>query len=405
MNNFKFLSPTEFIFGRNTETQAGALAAKYGATKVMIVFGGGSAKRSGLLDRVEQSLSEANLAYIEMGGVKPNPTDDKVYEGIRIAREEAVDFILAVGGGSVIDTAKAIAVSVNYDGDFWDFYCGKASVETVITPEKAIPVATVLTIPAAGSEASGNSVITKVATKQKLSFRTDLIAKPKFSIMNPELTFTLPPYQTACGIADMMVHIMERYFTNTNGVEISDRLAEGTLKAIITEAPKVMANPEDYDARANIMWSGNVAHNGTCGVGREEDWSSHFMEHEMSALYDVAHGAGLSVIVPAWLTVVMEKNPDKMEQFARRVMDVTPQDVDPSAAPGQKFRLVAEEGIRRLKAFWKSLGLPLTMAELGIENPDIDALVEMLHNNKGPQIGFYVHLTKEDTRRIYELAK
>lgn len=405
MNNFQYHSPTQFVFGRDTEKQTGELAVRYGASKVLLVYGGGSARKSGLLDTVESSLTAEGITYVELGGVQPNPTDDKVYEGIELARKEQIDFIIAVGGGSVIDTAKAIGVGVNYDGDFWDFYCGKAQVDKVHDEDSAIPVAVVLTIPAAGSEASGNSVITKRDGLLKLSFRTDYIMKPKFSIMNPELTYTLPAYQTACGIVDMMVHVMERYFTNTKGVELTDRMCEAVLKAVITEAPKVMANPNDYDARANIMWCGTQAHNGLCGLGREEEWTSHFLEHEVSAIYNVAHGAGLAAIVPAWLQFVAEKNPDKVEQFARRVMDVTAQDVDPTAAPGAKFKLVALEGIRRLKAFWHSIGMPVSLAELGIENPDIDLLVQKLHQNKGENVGFYVKLDRNDTRRIYELSK
>ena len=250
MNNFVFYSPTEFVFGKDTEMQVGALAGKYGARKVMIVYGGGSVLRSGLLDRVKQSLQKAGIRYCEMGGVQPNPVDTKVYEGIEICRREQADLLLPVGGGSVIDTAKAIAAGVPYEGDFWDFFIGKAKVT------EALKVAVVLTIPAAGSEGSGNSVITKVDTLQKLSLRVPELLRPVFSIMNPELTYTLPPFQTACGIADMMVHIMERYFTNTQDVEISDCLCEGTLTAIIKEAYRIKQNPGDYGARANIMWCG-----------------------------------------------------------------------------------------------------------------------------------------------------
>ena len=316
MNNFVFYSPTEFVFGKDTEMQVGALAGKYGARKVMIVYGGGSVLRSGLLDRVKQSLQKAGIRYCEMGGVQPNPVDTKVYEGIEICRREQADLLLPVGGGSVIDTAKAIAAGVPYEGDFWDFFIGKAKVT------EALKVAVVLTIPAAGSEGSGNSVITKVDTLQKLSLRVPELLRPVFSIMNPELTYTLPPFQTACGIADMMVHIMERYFTNTQDVEISDRLCEGTLTAIIKEAYRIKQNPGDYGARANIMWCGTIAHNGTCGVGCEEDWASHFLEHEVSAIYNVTHGAGLSVIVPAWMTFVAGHNPKKIARFANRVFGV-----------------------------------------------------------------------------------
>ncbi len=389
MNNFVFYSPTEFVFGKATEMQVGALARKHGARKVMIVYGGGSVVRSGLLDRVKQSLREAGIEYCLMGGVQPNPVDTKVYEGIEFCRREQADMLLPVGGGSVIDTAKAIAAGVLYEGDFWDFYIGKAKVT------KALKVAVVLTIPAAGSEGSGNTVITKLDGLQKLSLRVPEVLRPVFSIMNPELTYTLPPFQTACGVADMMAHIMERYFTNTQEVEIGDRLCEGTLMAIINEAPKVMRNPEDYGARANLMWAGMIAHNGTCGVGCEEAWASHFLEHEISAIYCVTHGAGLSVIFPAWMTWMVEHNVGKIAQYAVRVWGV-PESEDKKA--------VALEGIGKLKAFFNSLGLPVTFKELGVENPDIDRLADSLHRNKGELVGNYVKLTKQDSKEIYRLA-
>ncbi|MBX9085161.1 iron-containing alcohol dehydrogenase [Bacteroides cellulosilyticus] len=389
MNNFVFYSPTEFVFGKATEMQVGALARKHGARKVMIVYGGGSVVRSGLLDRVKQSLQEAGIEYCLMGGVQPNPVDTKVYEGIEFCRREQADMLLPVGGGSVIDTAKAIAAGVLYEGDFWDFYIGKAKVT------KALKVAVVLTIPAAGSEGSGNTVITKLDGLQKLSLRVPEVLRPVFSIMNPELTYTLPPFQTACGVADMMAHIMERYFANTQEVEIGDRLCEGTLMAIINEAPKVMRNPEDYGARANLMWAGMIAHNGTCGVGCEEDWASHFLEHEISAIYGVTHGAGLSVIFPAWMTWMVEHNVGKIAQYAVRVWGV-PESEDKKA--------VALEGIGKLKAFFSSLGLPVTFKELGVENPDIDRLADSLHRNKGELVGNYVKLTKLDSKEIYRLA-
>ena len=389
MNNFVFYSPTEFVFGKATEMQVGALARKHGARKVMIVYGGGSVVRSGLLDRVKQSLQEAGIEYCLIGGVQPNPVDTKVYEGIEFCRREQADMLLPVGGGSVIDTAKAIAAGVLYEGDFWNFYIGKAKVT------KALKVAVVLTIPAAGSEGSGNTVITKLDGLQKFSLRVPEVLRPVFSIMNPELTYTLPPFQTACGVADMMAHIMERYFTNTQEVEIGDRLCEGTLMAIINEAPKVMRNPEDYGARANLMWAGMIAHNGTCGVGCEEDWASHFLEHEISAIYGVTHGAGLSVIFPAWMTWMVEHNVGKIAQYAVRVWGV-PESEDKKA--------VALEGIGKLKNFFTSLGLPVTFKELGVENPDIDRLADSLHRNKGELVGNYVKLSKCDSKEIYRLA-
>ena len=389
MNNFIFYSPTEFVFGRGAEVQTGTLVKKYGAHKVMVVYGGGSVVRNGLLACVEKSLQEADIAYCMLGGVQPNPVDTKVYEGIELCRKEQVDMMLAVGGGSVIDTAKAIAAGVPYDGDFWDFYIGKSTVT------EALKVAVVLTIPAAGSEGSGNTVITKVAGLQKLSLRVPGLLRPVFAVMNPDLTYTLPPFQTACGIADMMAHIMERYFTNTQEVEIGDRLCEGTLLAIIKEAATVMKEPQNYGARANLRWCGTIAHNGTCGVGCEEDWASHFLEHEMSAIYNVTHGAGLSVIFPAWMTWMVDHHVDKIVQYAIRVWGV-PESEDKKS--------VAFEGISRLKAFFKSIGLPITFAELGIENPDIDRLVDSLHRNKGELVGNYVKLTRKDSGEIYRLA-
>lgn len=388
MNDFNYYTPTRYLFGRGVESQTGDLTRWMGVNRVLLVYGGGSVVRSGLLDRVKASLDASGIEYLELGGIQPNPTDDRVYEGIDVCRRENLTGLVAVGGGSAIDTAKAIACGVPYEGDFWDFYAGKKIVE------EALPVGVVLTIPAAGSEGSGNSVITKLDGLHKISLRTDSALRPKFAVMNPELTFTLPPYQTASGIADMMAHIFERYFTNTPETEVTDRVAEGVLKAIITEAPRVMADPENYDARANIMWCGTLAHNGICGTGRQEDWVSHFMEHELSAVYGVTHGAGLAVITPAWMTFMATYNPSKGAQFARRVMDVVNDD----------DTLAALEGIARLKAFYASLGLPITLAQLGIENPDFDLLVKKLHENKGEVIGGYYRLTAIETRKIYELA-
>lgn len=389
MNNFTFYSPTEFVFGRETESRTAELVKKYGGSKVLIVYGGGSVIRSGLLARVESVLSDAGIAYVELGGIQPNPTDPKVYEGIELGRRERIDFILPVGGGSVIDTAKAIAVGIPYEGDFWDFFIGKA------VPEKAVRIGVVLTIPAAGSEGSGNSVITKLDGLKKLSLRTPEVLRPAFAVMNPELTYTLPAWQTACGITDMMAHIMERYFTNTEDTEVTDRICEGTLKAIIYEAMRVTIEPCNYGARANLMWAGMIAHNGTCGVGCEEDWSSHFLEHEVSAVYNVSHGAGLAVIFPAWLTYMAEHHAGKVAQYAARVWDV-PKSTDCKA--------MALEGIRRFKSFLHSIGMPVTFRELGIEHPDIDLLVKKFHENKGEWVGNYFPLDSKASREIYEIA-
>ena len=387
MENFKFCTPTQFIFGRDAEMQVGNCVKTLDIYSVLVVYGQGSVIRSGLLDRVNNSLHALGIVTHHLGGVKPNPEDDLVYEGIKLCREKEIEGIIAVGGGSVIDTAKAIALGTLYDGDFWDFYIGAA------VPERALPIGTVPTIPAAGSEGSGNSVITKIDGRLKLSVRTDVL-RPKFSLMNPELTFTLPPFQTAAGIADMMAHIFERYFSDTPNVQVTDRIAEGLLMSIIEEAPKVMDDPKDYDARANIMWASTLAHNGLCGCGRKEDWVSHFMEHEISAMYDVTHGAGLSVVFPAWMTYMAEHKPFKVAQFARRVMGVKEAD----------DKLAALEGISALKAFFSNvLKLPINFKELGIESPDIDDLVSRLHANKGEILNGYMKLTAFETRKIYEM--
>ncbi len=391
MIDFTFYSPTEFVFGRNTEEKAGQLAKRYGAHKVLVVYGGGSAIKSGLLERVVNSLQSSALEVVTMGGVHPNPTDDKVYEGIDIVRRENVDFLLAVGGGSVIDTVKSIACGARYDGDFWDFFIGKANVT------EALPLGVVLTIPAAGSEGSGNAVITKASTQQKLGIKHPMILRPRFSIMNPTLTVTLPAWQTASGICDMMVHILERYFTNTENTEIGDRMCEGVLIAIINEGRRVMQTPADYDARANIMWSGMVAHNGTCGVGCEEDWSGHQLEHEVSAMYNVTHGAGLAVITPAYMTFMATHHPKRIAQFAERVFGV-------DAANGTTEE-TALEGIRRFKNFLHDdLKLPITFAQLGIENPDIPELVRRLHRNKGEKFGLFYPITPDVSTAVYELG-
>lgn len=384
-----FYSPTEYVFGRGTEERTGSLVRAHGGSRAVVVYGGGSAVRSGLLARVEQSLASSGVEYVELGGVQPNPTDPKIYEGISLARSFNADFMVAVGGGSVIDTAKAIAAGVPYEGDFWDFFAGRA------VPERALPVGVVLTIPAAGSEGSGNSVITKLDGLHKISLRTPKVLRPVFAVMNPELTFTLPAWQTACGATDMMAHIMERYFTNSTGTEVADRMCEGVLRAIIDTTPKVLANPQDYNARANLMWAGTVAHNGTCGIGCVEDWASHFIEHEVSAVYNVTHGAGLAVIFPAWLTYMASHNVRKVEQWARRVWDVEPS-ADATA--------VALEGVKRFKQFLKSIGMPVTFAGLGIDSPDIPLLVNKLHEDKGELVGNYVPLDREASRAVMELA-
>lgn len=388
MLNFNFYSPTEFVFGRDRENECGAYVKKYGGTKVLIHYGSSSAKKSGLLDRVINSLKKENIAYIELGGVKPNPHDSLVYQGIELCRKENIDFILAVGGGSAIDSSKAIAIGVPYAGDFWDFYSGKAA------PQKALPVGTVLTIAAAGSEGSGDSVITKEEGMLKRGAGGDCL-RPKFSILNPALTCTLPAYQTACGATDIMAHIFERYFTNTTEVEVTDRLCEALLMTMIKETPRVIAYPNNYDARANIMWAGMVAHNNIVGVGRDQDWNSHGIEHELSALYDCAHGAGLAVIMPSWMEYVMNHNVMRFAQVATRVWGCHMNFANPE--------ITAKEGIACFRKFLKSIGMPINFQELGAKESDIPQLVKTFGIGDG-ETGGFVHLKAKDIENIYTIA-
>ena len=387
MENFNFYSPTEFVFGKGRAAEAGHFVKKYGGTKVLIHYGGGSAVKSGLIGTVKKSLDDTGISYCELGGVKPNPRDTLVYSGIELCRSEGVDFILAVGGGSVIDSSKAIAIGVPYDGDFWDMYSGKPV-------EKALPVGTVLTIAAAGSEGSSSSVITKENGMFKRGTNSDLI-RPRFSIMDPALTQTLPAYQTACGATDIMAHVFERYFTNTTEVEITDRLCEAVLLTMVKEAPRVIADPDNYEARANIMWAGMVAHNNLCGVGREQDWNSHGLEHELSGLYDVAHGAGLAVIMPAWMEYVHGHNVMRFCQMATRVFGCQMNYENPEAT--------ALEGIQRFRAFLHSIGMPINFTELGAKEDDIPMLVEKLGIGDGTTGGF-MKLNRDDITEIYRIA-
>lgn len=389
MNNFSLYTPTEYVFGRHTEERTGTLCRKYGAQRIMIVYGGGSVVRSGLLARVKASLEAEGIATCELSGVQPNPIDTKVYEGIALAREFKPDMLLPIGGGSVIDTAKAIAVGYDYEGDFWDFHCKRAEIAS------ALPIGVVLTIPAAGSEGSTSCVITQVSSKIKAGSHSDLI-RPRFAVMNPELTFTLPEWQTASGITDMMAHILERYLSNSVDVQIGDRLAEGMLLAIMEVAPRVIANPEDYDARANIMWCGTVAHNDSCSLGREEDWTSHAMEHEISAEYDATHGAGLAVMMPAFLRYAAERNPHKIAQLAHRVLGI---------ADTGDLQADALAGVEALKNWFHDvLHMPVTFAELGIAEPDLELMNARLHRIKGDVMKGYIHLDADATMDIYRLA-
>lgn len=390
MQNFTFYSPTYFVFGKDTECQAGEYVRKFGGSRVLIHYGGGSVVRSGLLSRVKQSLADADIAYVELGGVMPNPRSGLVYRGIELCKNEKIDFILAVGGGSVIDSAKAIALGSCYDGDFWDFYEDR----TKIASATALSVGVVLTIAAAGSEGSGDSVITKEEGMLKRATGGDCL-RPKFSILNPALTQTLPPYQTASGATDIMAHVFERYFTNTTHVETTDRLCEAVLMSMIHEVPKVIADPNDYQARANIMWAGMVAHNDICGVGREQDWNSHWLEHEISAVNDCAHGAGLAVIMPAWMEYVLDHDVMRFAQVATRVWGCPMDFADP--------RSTAMAGIAAFRNFLRSIGMPTTMAELGAKEEDIPYFVKTLGLNGG-ETGGFVHLKEADAEAIYRLA-
>lgn len=388
MDNFHFYSPTEFIFGKNTVIECGKYVKKYRGTKVLVHYGSGSAVRSGLIERVTKSLDLSGIEYVLLGGVKPNPRDTKVYEGIELCRRENIDFILSVGGGSCIDSSKAIAAGALYDGNFWDFYTGKAKIE------KAVPVGTVLTIAAAGSEGSGASVITKEEGMLKRSTGSDLL-RPKFSILDPELTETLSAYQTACGATDIMAHVFERYFTNTAEVEITDRLCEAVLLTMIKETPRVIADPHNYQARANIMWAGTVAHNDIVGVGRSQDWNSHAIEHELSGLYDCAHGAGLAVIMPAWMEYVYSHNVMRFAQMAVRIWGCEMNFENPADT--------ALNGIRRFRRFLSDIGMPINFEQLGAKEEDIPELVKKFGLGDGKTGGF-VPLSTEDISNIYHIA-
>ena len=390
MENFNFYSPTEFVFGKDRENECGEYVRKYGGSKVLIHYGGGSVVRSGLLDRVKTSLDKEGIPYVELGGVKPNPRSGLVYEGIELCRKENVDFLLAVGGGSTIDSSKAIAAGTIYDGDFWDFYSGKKYIE------KALPVGTVLTIAAAGSEGSSSTVITKEEGMLKRGTNSDAV-RPKFSILNPALTQTLPPYQTASGITDIMAHLYERYLTNSKEVEVTDRLIEALLLTMIHEGPRVIEDPNNYDVRANIMWAGMMAHNNSCGVGRSQDWSSHALEHELSALYDCAHGAGLAVTMPAMFTYVMNHDVLRFAQVAVRVWGCQMDFAHPE--------VTAKEGIDKLRSFLISIGMPEDLESLGAREEDIPTLVKMLCRSEGRngKIHGFVTLDEEDCTKIYKM--
>ncbi|MDR1519268.1 MAG: iron-containing alcohol dehydrogenase [Planctomycetota bacterium] len=393
MINFVFYAPTKVIFGKDTESQAGAEIKALGYKKALIHYGGASAMKSGLIDRVVASLDAAGIAHVGLGGVKPNPRLALVREGIALAKREKVDFLLAVGGGSVIDSAKAIAYGITNDGDVWDLYLAK---------KKAVacaPVGCVLTIAAAGSETSNSSVITNDDGGHKRSYNDD-IARPKFAIMNPELTFTLPEYQTMSGAVDILMHTLERYFTNDKQVELIDRMSESLMLTVIENAPKLLKNPRDYDARAEIMWAGSLSHNGLTGTGRTGDFASHQLEHELSGMFDVAHGAGLSAVWGSWARYVYKHDIARFAQFAVRVMGVEMNYFNPEET--------ALRGIEKIENFFRSIKMPVSISELGVKDlteKQLDEMVEKCSWNGARQIGQFVKLDRTDMRKIYQMAK
>jgi len=386
MENFVFINTTKIIFGKGAENQVGSELKGY--KKILLHYGGGSIKKSGLYDRVVKSLQEAGIEWVELGGVKPNPTLSLVYEGIRLCRANQVELILAVGGGSVIDSAKAIALGVCYAGDVWDFY------DRGVSPQQSMPVGVILTIAAAGSESSNSSVITREEGQLKRPCNTSLNI-PRFAMLNPELTYTLPPYQTACGVADIMAHILERYFTRVKNVDLTDRLCEAALKTVINFAPRVLENPCDYEARAEIMWAGALAHNGLLGTGRTGDWGSHLIEHELSGLYDVAHGAGLAVILPVWMEYVHKEDLNRFVQYAVRVWGV-------DDCFGEPERIALED-IARTRDFFRRIGMPVSLEDMHIGDDRLDEMAEKA-TRKGP-VGNFKTLEKTDVLEILNRAR
>lgn len=387
MRNFTYQNGTKLIFGKDTEKLVGHEIAQY-TTKVLLHYGGGSIKKTKLYETVLTSLNNANIEVIELPGVQPNPRLSLVREGIKMCREQNITFILAVGGGSVIDSAKAIAAGVPYEGDVWDLFCG-----TPITKD-CLPVGTILTIPAAGSETSSGSVITNEENGLKRSCGHSSM-RPVFSILNPELTYTLPMYQTACGIADMLAHVLERYFTNEPSVDVTDRLCEATMKAIIENGRRVMNDPMNYDLRAELMLAGMIAHNGSLDVGRLGDWASHELEHELSGQYDIAHGAGLAIIFPAWMKFVYKHDVQRFAQFGHRVFDLE--------INLNNLEETALRAIECLEHFFKELNLPTRFTEAHLPTDEIELLAQKLVSHC-ESVGNFVKIYKEDALAIYQLA-
>lgn len=393
MDNFTFYSPTYFVFGKKTENETGKYVKKYGGTKVLIHYGGGSAVRSGLIDRVKKSLDAEGIGHVELGGVKASPHMDLIYKGIDLARKEKVDFVLAVGGGSVMDSAKGIAFGVLYDGDCWDYYTGKKGPVT-----EALPVGCVVTIAASGSEGSTDSVVTQDAPNghQYKRCADGDILRPLFAIMNPELMMTLPKYQTASGISDMMAHCMERYFTHTKENELTDRLLEGVMIAIIHEAKRVMQDPMNYDARANIMWAAMVAQNNSTGVGRAQDWGTHHMDNEIGIKYGASHGEGLAMLFPYWMQYAMKaEGPEQFAKYATRVWGCKMDFEHPE--------ITAMEGIKAFQNFVRDMGMRTSITEMGGKAEDIPEMVENMFHG-APNHGNFVKLTPEIAAEIYKMA-
>lgn len=389
MENFVFENRTKIIFGKGTEMEVGAEVKKH-ADKILLVYGSNSIKKSGLYEKIAKSLKNAGVNFLELGDIQPNPRLSRVYDGIKICRDNGIKFLLAAGGGSAIDTAKAISVGVPFCGDVWDFYTGKAQ------PTDALGVATILTIPAAGSESSPSSVITRTEGNLKRGLTTELI-RPVFSILNPELTYSLPAYQTACGAVDIMAHLMERYFTNTAHVDFTDRLCEATMKTIIKNISIVMKEPQNYDARAEVMWAGCVAHNDLLGTGRCGDWGSHQIEHEISGIYDIAHGAGLAIVFPAWARHVYKRNIPRFAQFATRVWDVEADYSNP-----EKTVL---NGITAMENFFRSIGMPIRLSDMNIDDKRLEEMADKCTGGNSFTAGNFVKLDKYGVLEVLKLSK
>ena len=393
MKGFVYYAPTEVVFGKESEEQVARLVKKYGGHKVLVHYGGKSAAKSGLLDKTFTLLRQGGVDFVALGGVVPNPRLSLVHEGIDLCRKEGVDFILAVGGGSVIDSAKAIACGVPYDGEVWDFYMGKAE------PASYLPVACVLTIPAAGSEMSDSSVITNEDGDVKVGY-SNAMSRPKFAIMNPVRTFTLPPYQTAAGVTDMMMHTMERYFSHDDDMDFTDALAEALLRSMKENAFKVLANPEDYRARAQVMWGGSVAHNDLTGCGLTGDWATHELEHELSGMFDATHGAGLAAIWPSWARYVYKENVSRFVRFAVNVMDVPNDFTDPEGT--------ALKGIEAMERFYHAIGMPINIHELigkEITDGEIREMVRKCSRDGRITQGGFKVLEPKDMEAIYQMAR